>query len=62
MKAQIKAADRSGAAFAVIVGTNEVDDGVVIVRPLRYPGGTGRRRPRDHSSPISSNDSRKHTS
>ena len=35
MRAQIKAADRSGAAFAVIVGTNELDDGVVIVRPLR---------------------------
>ena len=35
MKAQIKAADRSGAAFAVIVGTNELDEGVAIVRPLR---------------------------
>jgi len=35
MKAQIKAADRSGAAFAVIVGTNELDEGMVIVRPLR---------------------------
>jgi histidyl-tRNA synthetase len=35
MKAQIKAADRSGAAFAVIVGTNELDEGVVVVRPLR---------------------------
>ncbi len=35
MKAQIKAADRSGAGFAAIVGTNEVDGGVVIVRPLR---------------------------
>ena len=35
MKAQIKAADRSGATYAVIVGTNELDDGVAIVRPLR---------------------------
>jgi len=35
MKAQVKAADRSGAAFAVIVGTNEVDAGTVVVRPLR---------------------------
>ena len=35
MKAQIKAADRSGAAFAVIVGTNELDEGVAVVRPLR---------------------------
>ncbi len=35
MKAQIKAADRSGAAFAVIIGTNEVDAGTVVVRPLR---------------------------
>jgi histidyl-tRNA synthetase len=35
MKAQIKAADRSGAAFAVIIGTNEVDAGTVVIRPLR---------------------------
>ena len=35
MKAQIKAADRSGATYAVIVGTNELDEGVAIVRPLR---------------------------
>jgi histidyl-tRNA synthetase len=35
MKAQIKAADRSGARYAVIVGTNELDDGVVVLRPLR---------------------------
>jgi histidyl-tRNA synthetase len=35
MKAQIKAADRSGAALAVIVGTDEVAAGVAIVRPLR---------------------------
>ena len=35
MKAQIKAADRSGAAFALIIGTNEIDAGTVVVRPLR---------------------------
>lgn len=35
MKAQMKAADRSGAAYAVIVGTNELDEGVAVVRPLR---------------------------
>lgn len=35
MKAQMKAADRSGARFAVIVGTNELDEGVAVVRPLR---------------------------
>jgi histidyl-tRNA synthetase len=35
MKAQIKAADRSGAEYAVIVGTNELDEGVAVVRPLR---------------------------
>jgi histidyl-tRNA synthetase len=35
MKAQIKAADRSGAAYAVIVGTDELDEDVAVVRPLR---------------------------
>jgi histidyl-tRNA synthetase len=35
MKSQMKAADRSGAAFAIIVGTNEVEAGEVVVRPLR---------------------------
>ena len=35
MKAQMKVADRSGAAFAVIVGTNELAEGAVTVRPLR---------------------------
>jgi histidyl-tRNA synthetase len=35
MKSQIKVADRSGAAFAVIVGSNEVEAGTVVVRPLR---------------------------
>jgi histidyl-tRNA synthetase len=35
MKAQMKAADRSGAAVAVIVGEQEVTDGTVVVRDLR---------------------------
>jgi histidyl-tRNA synthetase len=35
MKAQMKAADRSGAGVAVIVGPDELDAGTVIVRPLR---------------------------
>lgn len=35
MKSQMKGADRSGARVAVIVGTNELEQGVVTVRPLR---------------------------
>ena len=35
MKSQMKAADRSGAAIAVIVGSNELADGVVTLRRLR---------------------------
>lgn len=34
MRAQMKAADRSGAPYAVIVGDQELDDGVATVRPL----------------------------
>ena len=34
MKAQMKAADRSGASFALIIGTDEVAAGHIIVRPL----------------------------
>ncbi|HEY4333472.1 MAG TPA: histidine--tRNA ligase, partial [Ilumatobacteraceae bacterium] len=41
MKSQMKAADRSGAQLALIVGSNEVADGTVVVRPLRVPVGTG---------------------
>ncbi len=39
MKAQMKVADRSGAAVAVIVGSNEVAEGAVTVRPLRTDDG-----------------------
>jgi len=35
MKSQMKGADRSGATFAVIVGSNELESGTVVVRPLR---------------------------
>jgi histidyl-tRNA synthetase len=39
MRAQMKAADRSGAALAVIVGEQEVADDVVTLRPLRHEYG-----------------------
>jgi len=35
MKSQMKGADRSGARVAIIVGTDELERGVVTVRPLR---------------------------
>lgn len=35
MKSQMKAADRSHAAFAAIVGSNELEEGTVVLRPLR---------------------------
>ncbi len=39
MKAQVKAADRSGAAVALIVGPDEREAGAVAVRPLRSGAG-----------------------
>jgi histidyl-tRNA synthetase len=42
MKAQMKAADRSGASFVVIVGEDEVAAGAVTVRDLR--GGSGQQQ------------------
>jgi len=39
MKAQMKAADRSGARFALIVGSDELADETVTIRDLR--GDTG---------------------
>jgi histidyl-tRNA synthetase len=39
MKAQMKAADRSGAGIALIVGEQEAADGTVAVRDLRGPAG-----------------------
>lgn len=47
MKAQMKAADRSGARFALLVGSDELDAGEVTVRDLRE-GGEQRRVARDH--------------
>ena len=38
MKAQMRAADRSGAAVVVIIGPDERDAGTVVVRPLRGGG------------------------
>lgn len=38
MKSQMKAADRSGATLALIVGTEELDAGMVAVRSLRAAG------------------------
>ncbi len=35
MKSQMKGADRSGAQIAIILGSNEVESGTAIVRPLR---------------------------
>ena len=40
MKSQMKGSDRSGAMFAVIVGTDELAAGTVVVRPLRAERGT----------------------
>jgi len=42
MKAQMKAADRSGARFAVLVGSDEQSAGEVTVRDLRGDGGQRR--------------------
>ncbi len=41
MKSQMKAADRSGAPYAVIIGTNELEAGTVVVRPLRIEPSEG---------------------
>jgi hypothetical protein len=38
MKAQLRAADRSGARVALIVGNDELARGTVTLRPLRGPG------------------------
>lgn len=46
MKSQMKAADRSGAAVAVLVGADEAEAGEVTLRPL-HGQGDQRRVPRD---------------
>ncbi len=50
MKSQMKAADRSGARFAVIVGSDELAAGTVTLRPLAGRAGEDRTQlvvPRD---------------
>jgi histidyl-tRNA synthetase len=47
MKAQMKAADRSGAALALIVGADEAAANEVTVRSLRGERGEQVRVPRD---------------
>jgi histidyl-tRNA synthetase len=42
MKAQMKAADRSGAAFALIIGSDELSADEVTVRDLRGDSGQAR--------------------
>lgn len=42
MKSQMKAADRSGAAFAIIIGGDELASGAVTVRPLAGKVGDDR--------------------
>jgi histidyl-tRNA synthetase len=49
MKAQMKGADRSGAAFALIVGEDEAAAGTVSVRPLR---GDGQQAPIDRAAVV----------
>ena len=46
MKSQMKAADRSGATFAVIIGGDELAAGVVTLRPLRGGDEPQRQIPR----------------
>ena len=41
MKSQMKSADRSGAKFGVIIGTDELDAAAVVVRPLRSGSTSG---------------------
>jgi len=53
MKSQMKAADRSGARFAIIVGGDEVAAGTVTVRPWWAPPATSAPRP-PSPDPISS--------
>lgn len=42
MKAQLKAADRSGAAWAVLIGSRELEDEIITLRDLRAVGDDNR--------------------
>ena len=44
MKSQMKAADRSGAQVTVIIGSNEVEAGTAVVRPMRGEIDVNRQR------------------
>jgi len=39
LKSQMRSADKSGAAFALIIGEDELRTGTVAVKPLKNPGG-----------------------
>ena len=52
MKSQMKAADRSGAAIAVLVGSDELENATVTVRPLRGGGGEQTAVPRTDLTPT----------
>ena len=52
-KAQMKRADASGAAFAVIIGEDEVANGTAVVKPLRAaPGETRPAASEQHAVPF----------
>ena len=53
MKSQMKAADRSGALVAVIIGSNEIEAGTAVVRPLRGEIDVNRQREVPRQSLIS---------
>ncbi|MCU1368580.1 MAG: hisS [Ilumatobacteraceae bacterium] len=44
MKSQMKAADRSGASVALIIGSNELEAGTIVVRPMRGAVDVNRQR------------------
>ncbi len=52
MKSQLKASDRSGAGIAVVIGTNEVEQGIVMVRDLRTEDKTNAQRPVPRSDAV----------
>lgn len=52
MKSQMKAADRSGARFVVIIGEDERQAGCVLIKPLRDEGNQERVVLADLSSRI----------
>ncbi|MCU1400851.1 MAG: hisS, partial [Acidimicrobiales bacterium] len=53
MKSQMKAADRSGASVALIIGSNELEAGTIVVRPMRGAVDANRQREVPRSDMIS---------